>query len=131
MMRFFILDASLAGLAEAILIGYMIVVTLVEAIVMIFFKFNSFGKCLLDSFLVNLASLGAGYVVSSLGFNINLGGESYLSLLAGFLISVIIEGLLLQLLNKKHPASKVWQVAAVMNLVTYFAFLLIFFAYGK
>ena len=121
-----LLDASLAGLAEIIIIGYMIVVVLIEAVIMLLFSLNPFGKCLLDSFLVNLASLGVGYLISSTGFSINLGGDTYISLLVGFLVSVLVEGFLLQLLNKKKPVKKVWQTNVVMNVVTYAGLLIIF-----
>ncbi|MFI5133350.1 MAG: hypothetical protein ACHQEB_03385 [Chitinophagales bacterium] len=120
-----LLDASLAGLAELILIGYMLVVTLVEAVVMLVFKFNPFGKCLLDAFLVNLASLGVGYLISS-SYNITLGGDSYTSLLVAFIVTLIIEGLLLQLLNRKKSPKKVWQVNILMNAITYAGILVIF-----
>jgi hypothetical protein len=119
------LDASLAGLAEILIILFMIAVTLIEAVVMVLFKLNKFGKCLLDSFLVNVASLVVGFLISTF-YNINLGGNSYLSLVIGFIASVLVEGLLLQLLNRKTPAQKIWQVDIVMNVVTYIGMLIIF-----
>ena len=124
-MIFTLADAALAGLAEMIIILLMVIVTLVESVVMVILKFNHFRKCLLDSFLVNLASLGTGYLVSGF-YNISLGGDTYLSLLISFLITLIVEGILLLLLNKAKAVLKVWNTCLVMNAVTYAGFLVLF-----
>lgn len=122
-----LLDASLAGLAEIIMIAYLLVVILVEAVIMVLLKLNPFGKCLLDSLIVNVVSLGAGYLISVTGFSVTLGGDSYFSLLVGFIVSVLVEGVLLQLLNRKKAVKEVWKADFIMNLVTYLALLVIFF----
>ena len=120
-----LLDASLAGLVEIIVIIYLLVVILVEAAVMALLKLNPFGKCLLDSLIVNVVSLGAGYLISATGFSITMGGDSFLSLVVGFIVSVLVEGALLRVLNRKKPVKEVWKADVIMNSVTYFVMLII------
>src|SRR5262245_54390446 len=100
-MNHLLLDMGLGGLVGFILIAGFVFVWIVEFVVMLLLKFNPAGKCLLDSFIVNLASLGAGYLLSSVSVDITMGGDNFADLLLSFSVTVIIESLLLQVLNRK------------------------------
>ncbi|HSU27032.1 MAG TPA: hypothetical protein VLJ68_01545 [Chitinophagaceae bacterium] len=124
-MNYTILDASLAGLFELILVVTLLVITVVEWIVMLLMKFSTPGKSLLYSFLANLASLAAGYIFSRFSIDIGLAGENYSGLLIGYVVSVVIEALLIQAISKGIAPKKVWLTSVVMNTVTYIGLFII------
>jgi len=103
---------------------FMVFAIFAEAVVMLLFKLNRFGKCLLDSSIVNIASLVVGFMifesrlVRGEGRNGDLSLPSWLTL---FAITAIVEGLLLMLLNRKLPRARIWLASIVMNLVSYLA----------
>ncbi len=122
-MHFHLLDAGGAFLLEYLILLFLALATLVEAIVMIIMKFNLAGKCFLDALLVNIASLLAGFFlfryVERIGGDYGHESRRWLEILVMFLVTMVIEGPLLALLNKQKPARQVWLVTLVMNLVTY------------
>jgi hypothetical protein len=122
------LDAGGAFLFEYVVLAFLAVATLAEAVVMILMKFNNAAKCFLDAFIVNLASLLAGYALLRF-MQKSDGREEYtgqtLELVVMFLVTIIIEGLLLMLLNKKKKPGETWLVTFTMNVVSY-ALLLVF-----
>ena len=113
-------------------IALLILIILIEAVVMLFFNFNKFGKCLLDSFLVNLASLIAGFILSSLNLSISVldNPGNITVILIALLVTIVVEGWVLQLLNMKKPAKKVWLVCAVMNIISYAALIGFYYMFG-
>ncbi len=121
-----LLDASLAGLAELILVIALIIIMVIEWIVMLIMKLSSPVKALLHSFFVNLASLAVGYILPKFSIEIGLVSENFSGLFIGFIISVIVEGLILQVLNKKVAPKKVWLTCVVMNIVSYAGLLIIY-----
>ena len=121
-MNFFILDAGAPFLLEFVMLIFLVLATVVEAIVLIIMKFNSPAKCFLDALLVNLGSLVAGYLllnyVSFEGRNAE-GNDRWMELAVMFAVTVIVEGLLLMLLNRKKPVKSVWLGALAINVVSY------------
>ncbi|MCJ7432242.1 MAG: hypothetical protein MUO77_02005 [Anaerolineales bacterium] len=99
-------------------LGAMIVLTLiisvVEAIVMLLLKWDKFVRCLLASLLMNVTSTIFGGVLVALG----LLGNSYLWLAAAFVLSVLIEAGVLMLM-KRGAALQNWIASLAANLVSY------------
>jgi hypothetical protein len=124
-----LLDAGLSGSGDAWGTLFLIfaAVVLIEAVVMLLFRLKTFGKCLLDSFIVNLASVVVGIILSFLEINVSIinNPSNVTVILLALLATVIVEGLILMLLNNKTAAGKVWLVTVVMNIVSYTALILL------
>ena len=129
-MNFYLLDAAAPGLIFAALIIFMIVTIVLEAVTMIILKYNKAGKSFLDSFLINLVSMGAGFVILSTGTGLfEIVDNAYFSILILFIITVIVEFLILYLLNRELPVQKTLITAIVINIVSYLLFYLIRFVF--
>ena len=115
-MNIYLLDAGgLFYIAIFAGILFLLVAVLVEALIMKLMKYNLFGKAFLHSLLVNIISAVAGYLLMDTAFD----SETLVGLAGLFLITLIIEGIGLYLLNNKYPVGKTFKVTLVMNLVTY------------
>ncbi|MFI5185280.1 MAG: hypothetical protein ACHQF0_00990 [Chitinophagales bacterium] len=104
------------------LIIFMLFTIFAEAVVMLLFKLNRFGKCILDSSIVNIASLIVGFIIFQAGLVRAQGRDANLSLpswLILFALTTVVEGFLLMLLNRKLPRARIWLTSIVMNLVSY------------
>lgn len=128
MLQFFLLDVVDASAAKLIWWSFALVIAttaIVEFIVMLLMKYNDWKKSLLDAFIVNIASLAAGMVliefISRVFNNLTIVNIIYL-----FLITLVVEGGLLFLLNRKKPFSRTALVTLIMNAVTYALFILVF-----
>jgi hypothetical protein len=129
-MNFPFLDAGGAGLIQAVLAAFFIITVIVEAIVMFLFKINNIGRVLLYSLIVNAVSLGIGYLllpvigtINSITFNPSL---AVLRTAIFFAVTVLVEGSLLMLLNKKQHKHTIWLAAVTMNLASYLILYLFF-----
>ena len=124
-MNLFILDAGGAGLVLFVLLGFMFLAILIEAIMMMLLKYNKPGKTLLDSLVINLVSLGAGYlIIYSLG-SLDFTDNEYLNLFVLYLLTVLIEGICLYLLNRTKPVNKTLLTVFVINIITYLGLLIL------
>ena len=128
MLKFFLLDVVDASASKLIWwsFGIVIAVTvIVEMLVMLLMKYNHWKKSLLDAFIVNVASLAVGMVliefISRVFNNLTVVNIIYL-----FLITLVVEGGLLFLLNRTKPFSRTALVTFIMNAVTYALFILVF-----
>lgn len=123
-MKYFFLDVVDAGIPANSIWPFLIVLALtvlVEAGSMVFMKYNHFKKTLLDSFVVNLASLAVGFGISYVfpdWFNFRH-IENFLLLM---LITIAVELGILYLLNKKLNFKFTAIVCTVMNIVSYILF---------
>ena len=123
-MNFYFLDAGIGSVTTLLWLAVLLLlaVSVVEWIVLLFFNLGNPGKMILHSLIVNIASTILGYILAgpldSIGQNDSTGLILWSTL---FVITVIVEGLLLQVLNKQQPAKKVWMAAFTMNFVTYVA----------
>jgi len=131
-MYFHLLDAGFdIGLGDVILVLLVIPLGIIflEAIIMKWLKFNSsFGKCFLDSFLANLATVVIGYLMTTfITSKISVGSGNVPGILVAFILSFIVEGLLLFVLNQKKPQKMIWQTSFIMNLASYLALILLYF----
>ena len=108
----------------------MIVTIALEAVTMIILKYNKAGKAFLDSLLINLVSMGAGFLLlfSDSGL-FEITDNSIVGLAILFLITVVIEFLILYLLNRKLSVQKTVIASVVINLVSYLLYYLIQFVF--
>ncbi|HYM95060.1 MAG TPA: hypothetical protein VET23_13025 [Chitinophagaceae bacterium] len=128
-MNFYFLDGGGAFLVFSGLIIFMALTIVVEGVILLLFKIDKPGKVFLYSLIVNLASLGVGYIILPLVRQIGNGFSTsglVLRWIFMFAITVLVEGFLLILLTKKKPREKVWLAAVVMNLVSYALLYLLF-----
>ena len=120
-MSLYFLDAGGAGLYFLVIglfIFFIVLAILLEAAIMIWMKYNtSLKKTFLDSLVINIASLAAGFAL--LNFFDTLGYYTLPALAILYAVTVIIETTILQLLNRKHKLSRTLLVSLLMNLVTY------------
>ena len=120
-MNVYFLDAGGAGLYFLVIglfILFMVLAILLEAAIMIWMKYNTtLKKTFLDSLIINIASLAAGFLL--LNFFDTLGNYTLSALAILYAVTVIIETIILQLLNRKHKFSRTLLVSLLMNLVTY------------
>lgn len=123
-MRIILLDGVGAGIL-LFLFGlgllFIIIAILLEAMIMQWMKMHaSFKVALPQSVGVNIASLASGFVLSSIDSDL-----FHLNNMAGFgvmfLVTVIIEFILLYLMNKKEPVKKILLICLAMNMATYLA----------
>jgi len=127
-MNFYLLDAAAPGLIFGVMIVFMIVTIILEAVAMIIMKYNKAGKAFLDSFLANLVSMGAGFIILLSGSGLfEIADSTILSIVMLFLITVVVEFLILYLLNRKLPVQKTLIAAIVINVVSYLLYYLIQF----
>ena len=129
-MNFYLLDAAAPGLVFGVMILFMIVTIILEAVTMMIMKYNKAGKAFLDSFLINLVSMGAGFVILLSGSGLfEIVDSPFLSITILFLITVVVEFLVLYLLNRKLTIQKTLTAAIVINLVTYLLYYLLQYAF--
>jgi len=108
----------------------MIVTIALEAVTMIILKYNKAGKAFLDSFLINLVSMGAGFLLLFSDSDLfEITDNAIVGLAILFLITVVIEFLILYLLNRKLSVQKTLIASVVINLVSYLLYYLIQFVF--
>jgi hypothetical protein len=127
-MASFFLDAGGAGLiwiAYTLFFFFIVVAILLEAGIMLLMKYTTrIKKALIDSLLVNLASLAIGFILLE-AFDNFFGYYTLFSVAVLYTITVLIEFFLLRMLNRQHNDRQTWLVVMVMNLVTYILLYLI------
>ena len=120
-MNMYLLDAGGAGLYYLVIglfILFMLLAILAEAWIMMLMKYHaSFKKAFMDSLIINSISLAAGFILLQLFDSLGYYTLATLAILYG--VTVIVETIILQLLNKKNILWKTIRVCLVMNLVTY------------
>ena len=128
-MSVYLLDGVGAGIL-LLLFGlgvlFIVIAILAEAMIMQWMKYEAvFKKALLRSFVVNLVSLAAGFILTTSAPDLfhleNMGGFVLM-----FAATLLLETTGLYLMYKTQPLSKTLLVSLVMNAVTYLlAYLLI------
>jgi hypothetical protein len=125
-MNFYLMDAGGAGLVFFVMIIFMIAAVVVEGLGMIIMKYNSPGKSFLDALIINLVSLGIGYLLSSV-YTIELTYNDVINLFILYLLTVAVEFAVLYFLNKTKPPKQTLIVTAVINVATYIILALLTF----
>jgi hypothetical protein len=87
----------------------------IESLALWLLKWASFGRSLLASFLMNLASTIVGFILLAFSFYV---ANFYTLFLVEFLLSVLIEGGVLMLM-KKGAARQNWIASLVANAASY------------
>lgn len=119
-MKLYLLDAGGVGLVIGALVIFMILAILLEGVAFILLKYNRAGKSFLDAFVINIASLAFGYLITTVSTNgLDFTFNAYLDFFLIFLITVMVEFGVLYLLNMKKPVKKTFVAAVVVNLVSY------------
>ena len=105
---------AIAAFSIGALIVLTLIISVVEAIVMLVLKWDKFGRSLWASLLMNVTSTIFGGVLVALGL---LRG-TYLWLAVAFVLSVLIEGGVLMLM-KRGATRQNWIASLISNLVSY------------
>lgn len=126
-MQCYLLDAGGAGLLIGLALIFVIITVIVEGVTLLLLKYNTAGKSFLDAFVINLVSIIAGYLLSSVWPGIfNLERDVFYNYFILYAITVLIEFAILAMMNKGKPAGKTLTAALVINLVSY----LVLFAFS-
>lgn len=116
-----VVDADVSRSVDLTLVAVIAVTILAEAIVMLLMKYNAFGKALLHSLILNLASVAVGYLLVETVPSL-FGNYDIPHLLLLMLITIAVELPLLYLLNRNKPVKETIFAASLVNLVTYLLF---------
>lgn len=113
----FLLDAGGPLLLLVPLIFFMLIAVLGEAWIMKLLDYNNFGRCFSDSLRMNLTSLVAGFVMfdfvnEKIGSNIGI-------FIFFFLVTLLIEGIILYLFNRDKPLKQTVNATLITNLASY------------
>jgi len=125
-----VVDATVPSQTNWPLVLVLFLTVLAEALVMWLLKYNPFKRSSLDSLLVNAASLGVGYLLLSAAPGL-FGSYAITGLLKLLAITIVVEGGLLYLLNRKHPFVQTVKATVLMNVVTYILFYLFIRFFGE
>lgn len=118
-MRIYLLDGAAAGLILALLIIFMLAAIVLEGLTLLLLKYNKAGRAFLDSFVVNIASLAFGFLLLTTRFGLEFTSNDYLDFFLIFVITVVVEFIVLYLMNRQKPVKKTLVAAIVINLVSY------------
>ena len=117
-MNQFILDAGGAVLILVFAVIFLFITVVVEGLIMWIMKYNNAGKSFLDALIINLVSMAAGYLltlVSGRPFDL----DNLSDFLILYIITFVIEFIVLYFLNRKLPVQKTLLTAIVINIVSY------------
>ena len=123
-MKFYVLDAGGAGLVIGFLLVFMLAAIIIEAVAILIMKYNNAGKAFLDSLIINIISLSAGFVIITIFDTLDFTNNEIANLFILYLCTVVIEFLTLYLLNRSKPVQKTLTVSAVINI---FSYIILFF----
>ena len=118
-----VVDAGISSSFDWALIIVVGITILIEAIIMLLLKYNLFKKALLDSFMINIASLAIGYVLLKIAPNL-FNSYDIPGLIKLLVITIAAEFGVLYLLNRKHSAMRTFKTSIIINAVTYILFFL-------
>ena len=118
-MKLYLLDGAAAGLILGLLVIFMLAAIVFEGLALLLLKYNNAGRAFLNSFLVNIASLVFGFLLLTTRFGLAFTGNDYLDFFLIFLITVVVEFIVLYLMNRQKPIKKTLVAATVINLVSY------------
>ncbi|TMI78715.1 MAG: hypothetical protein E6H10_16580 [Bacteroidetes bacterium] len=99
---------------------------IVETIVMLLFKFDSFSKSLVDSIMANIGSLLLGILLFLVFNKAEFGISQVSELVILYFITAIFEAWLIKLLNTKMSLGRIILTSLVMNILSFTILYLIF-----
>ena len=109
-----------------ILVSMGLFTVVVETIVMLFFKFDRFGKSLVDSIMANIGSLLLGILLFLVFNKTEFGISQVTELVILYIITSIFEAWLIKLLNTKMNFGRIILTSLVMNFLSFTSLYLIF-----
>ena len=125
-MSFYLLDVAAPALLLLPLLAFMVVCGLLEGLIIYIFKIRKYWTAVGHALLVNIVSLMAGFLVLPFFNNYDNDRVALIKFLSiTFIVTVIIEGILLKVLNKKIFWKSIFAAAIIMNLLTYIILYLI------
>ena len=130
-MKFYLLDAGGLGLMIGfLLVIFILLAILLEGVTLLLLKYNNAGGSFLNAFVINIASLAVGFLITIINPNgLDFTTNEYLDFFLVFLITVIVEFGVLYLLNRKKPIQKTLTAAIVINLASYLLLILFKFIF--
>jgi hypothetical protein len=99
---------------------------IVETIVMLLFKFDSFRKSLVDAIMANIGSLLLGILLFLVFNKAEFGVSQVSELVILYFITSIFEAWLIKLLNTKMSFGRIALTSLVMNILSFTILYLIF-----
>jgi hypothetical protein len=111
----YFLDAGGVLLVAAPFLVFMILIVFAEALVFTLLKYKRFGASLGISAVINIASLLAGYLLIAATDFENI----WKFVGACFIITLVVEAVLLWLFNKQKPWKDIITAALVANIISY------------
>ncbi|TMI89362.1 MAG: hypothetical protein E6H06_18190 [Bacteroidetes bacterium] len=109
-----------------ILLGMGVFTVIVETIVMLLFKFDSFGKSVVDAIMANIGSLLLGILLFLVFNKTEFGISQIMELVILYFITSVFEAWLIKLLRKKMAFGRIILTSFVMNLLSFASLYLIF-----
>ncbi|HEV8283800.1 MAG TPA: hypothetical protein VGQ09_05800 [Chitinophagaceae bacterium] len=109
-----------------ILFGMGVFTVIIETIVMVLFKFDRFGKSLVDSIMANIGSLLLGIFLFLVFNKTEFGVSQVFELAVLYIIISIFEAWLIKLLNAKMGWGRIIITSFVMNFLSFTSLYLIF-----
>ena len=107
-------------LIATVVLVYIVVCILFEAIVIMLLRINIFGRALWQSVVVNLASLVLIYMMWPIVSSMDIDEDKVFPLLPIlFLVTLLTESVLLMPLNKNQSWKRIMLATAVMNGVSF------------
>ena len=119
------IDWSLVRVGLVIL-GMGIFTVIMETVVMVLFKFDSFGKSLIYSIMANIGSLLLGILLFLIFNKTEFGVSQRAELLILFSVTSLFEAWLIRLLNPRMSWGRIILTSFVMNLLSFISLYLIF-----
>jgi hypothetical protein len=126
-MRSFLLaiDWSLVRVGLVIL-GMAIITVVMETVIMVLFRFDRFGKSLVDSVMANIGSFLLGILLFLIFNKTEFGISQRSELIILFCIISLFEAWLIKLLNPGMGGGRIILTSFVMNLLSFMSLYLIF-----
>jgi len=108
-----------------LLLGTGIFALVMETVVMVLFKFDRFGKCLIDSIMANVGSLLLGILLFLIFNKTEFGISQRFELIILFCVTSLFEAWLIKLLNPRMVWGRIIVTSFVMNLLSFISLYLI------
>lgn len=97
-----------------------------ETIVMLLFKFDRFGKSLVDSIMANIGSLLLGILLFLIFNKTEFGVSQFLELVILYVVTSIFEAWLIKLLNTGISWRRIILTSFIMNCLSFVSLYLVF-----
>jgi len=118
-MKLYMLIAEGIWLLGGLVIAAFILAIFAEAIVMLFFRLNKFGRCVVDSLMANIGSLLLGFLLFLIFNKSEFDISEFTELIFLYFIVSIFEAWIIKLLNTQANWGRILAASFVMNLLSF------------